>query len=166
MLCLVMAVSATAVHHIWKFLTSRGEQPGADWLNDFDLSRYSVLDNLFHPRDFEFLRSQPGYTPELSARLKADRLKIAEGYLSQLERDVRMLLTFANRAAAQSDSDHDQLSAFLLKQEAKFIWNLLSLRMQIALMRIGLLHQLSFDHVLESLRPLVLESRVLALPTA
>jgi hypothetical protein len=164
MLCFVIAISVTAIRHIWKFLALRGEQPGADWLSEFDLSRYNVLDNLFHPRDFEFLKSQPGYTPELSTRLKADRLKIAEGYLSQLERDVRMLLTFANRAAARSGIDHDQLSAFLLKQEAKFVWNLLKLRMQIVLMRLGLLQKISFDQVLEGLRPLVLESRILALP--
>lgn len=164
-LCLVLAVAVTAILPIWKFLLSRGEQqPAADWLNGFDLSRYTVLDNLFHPRDFEFLKSQPGYTPQLSARLKADRLKIAESYLSQLECDVRKLLTFANGAAARSGADHDQLSAFLLKQEAKFAWNLLNLRMQIALMKLGILQQISFDQILESLRPLVLESRVLALP--
>lgn len=164
-LSLAIAVFFTAVCLIWKFLTYRGEQPGADWLSGFDLSRYDVLDNLFHPRDFDFLKGQPGYTPDLSARLKADRLRIAESYLSQLERDVRMLLTVASRAAARSDADHDQLSGFLLKQEVKFAWNLLNLRIQITLMKAGVLQQISFDQMLESLRPLVLESRVLALPS-
>jgi hypothetical protein len=164
MLGLVIVAAVAAILPIWNFLISRGEQPESDWLNGFDLSRYAALDNLFHPRDFEFLKSQPGYTPELSSRLKADRLKIADGYLSQLERDVRMLLTFANRAAARSGADHDKLSAFLLKQEAKFAWNLLTLRMQITFMKLGIVQQVSFDHILEGLRPLVLESRVLALP--
>lgn len=163
MLCLAIAASAV-IRPVLRFLLFRGEQPGSDWLNEFDLSRYDVFENLFHPRDFEFLRSQPGYTPELAARLKADRLKIAESYLSQLERDVRLLLTFANRAAAQSGADHDQFSAFLLKQEAKFTWNLLNLRMHIALMKLGIAHEISFAHIVESVRPLVLETRILALP--
>lgn len=166
MLGLLIALAVTALCLVWKFVSYRGEQPGADWLSGFDLSRYDVLDNLFHPRDFDFLKGQPGYTPDLSARLKADRLRIAESYLSQLQRDVRLLLTFAGRAAARSDADQDQLSGFLLKQEAKFAWNLLNLRIRIALMKLGILHEISFEHIVESLRPLVLETRVLALPMA
>jgi hypothetical protein len=164
MLSVVAALFFTAARPIWKFLTYRQPELNADWLNGFDFSRYTVLTNLFHPRDFEFLKSQPGYAPELSARLKSDRLKIAESYLSQLERDVRRLLNFANYAAAHSPADHDELSAFLLKQEVRFTLTLLVLRMEITLMKLGLWRHISFDGLIESLRPLLLQSRVLALP--
>ncbi len=165
MLSVVTAVLLTAVRPTCKFLLSREIEPTSDWLNRYDFSRYSALASLLQPQDFEFLRTQPGYTPELSARLKADRLKIAECYLSQLERDVRLLLNFANHALALSGEDRDGLSAFLLKQEVSFAANLTLLRAEIALMKLGLLHQISFDGLLESLRPLVLQSRVLALPS-
>lgn len=164
-LSVVTALLLTAVCPTCKFLLSREMEPSSDWLNRYDFSRYSMLANLLQPRDFEFLRTQPGYTPELSARLRAERLKIAEGYLSQLERDVRLLLNFANHALAVSGEDHDGLSAFLLKQEVSFAAKLALLRAEIALMKLGLLHQISFDGLLESLRPLVLQSRVLAIPS-
>ena len=74
------------------------------------------------------------------------------------------MLNYANHAAACSDVDHDELSAFLLKQEAQFTFTLLILRMEITLMKFGLWRRISFDGLLESLRPLVLQSRILALP--
>jgi hypothetical protein len=162
MLSAVTALLVTVALPVWKFLLSREIEPTQDWLDRYDFSRYSMLANLLQPRDFEFLRAQPGYTPELSARLKADRLKIAESYLAQLERDVRLLLNFANHALALSGADSDKLSAFLLKQELNFTAKLAFLRAEIVLMKLGLLHQISFDGLLESLRPLVLQSRVLA----
>jgi hypothetical protein len=161
----VTGLLLTAVRPTFRFLLSREIEPTSDWLNRYDFSRYSALAGLLHPRDFEFLRTQPGYTPELSARLRADRLKIAECYLSQLERDVRLLLNFANHALVVSGEDRDGLSAFLLKQELSFAAKLAFLRAEIGLMKLGLLHQVSFDGLLESLRPLVLQSRVLALPS-
>lgn len=163
LLSVAAALFFTAARPIWRFLTYRQPETNSDWLSEFDFSRYAVLANLFHPSDFEFLKSQPGYSPDLSARLKADRLKIAESYLSQLERDVRRLLNFANYAAAHSGVDHDGLSAFLLKQEARFTLTLLVLRTEMTLMKLGVWHQISFDGLLESLRPLVLQSRILAL---
>jgi hypothetical protein len=161
----VTALFLAAGRPVGRFLLSREIEPTPDWLNSYDFSRYSVLASLLQPRDFEFLRTQPGYTPELSTRLKADRLKIAESYLSQLERDVRLLLNFANHALALSGADPDGLSAFLLKQELNFAARLAFLRAEITLMKVGLVHQISFDNLLEGLRPLVLQSRILAIPS-
>jgi hypothetical protein len=152
----------TVLSGIWRFTTRRRVEPSLEWFSQFDFSRYSVLQNLFSPQDFEFLRSQPGYKPELCRRLRADRLKIAESYLRELERDVRMLLAFANRACANSTTAEEDISGFLLKQEIAFIVSLTRIRVQLCLLKTGLIHQVSFEQFLENLRPLVQQTRVAA----
>jgi hypothetical protein len=163
LLSVVAALLLTAARPILNFFAHRQAEPTADWLSSFDFSRYAVLATLLHPRDFEFLKAQPGYAPELGARLRSERLKIAEVYLHQLERDVRLLLNFANHSVARSGTDHDGLSAFLLKKELRFAFELTKLRVALTMMRLGVWNQISFDALFESVRPLVVESRVLAL---
>ena len=91
---------------------------------------------LFRRDDFDFLEAQPGYVPEIAARLRADRIKIARGYLNRLEREIRMLLNTANRLAVQSSEDVNDFSAFLLKKEVSFAFALTILRLRLFLMRV------------------------------
>jgi hypothetical protein len=146
---------APIVSGVWRFLFRRGIEPAKDWLDTFSFERYKGLTRLFDPQDFEFLKRQPGYAPELLARLKADRLSIAEGYLRQLETDVRLLLNFANRESGKADADHQDFSAFLLKQEFGFACKIGIIRAELTLMRLGLLHRIEFQNVLDSVRPLM-----------
>ena len=133
-----------------------------EWLEEFNVARYQGLAKLFDREDFDFLTRQPGFSPELVARLRVDRLKIASSYLDRLERDVRQLLSIANRSLATATHDQGDFSAFLLKQEFRFATSLLSIRFQLFLIRCGLLRYARFDAVLDILPPLVLQSRLLS----
>ena len=146
-----------------RFVLARNLVPTQEWFEAFDFGRYQALVQLFDPQDFEFLKRQPGYTPELSARLKSDRLAIAESYLDELQTDFRLLLNFANRASAEGGIDLDNFSAFLLKQEFRFAASMVRLRGELVLMKIGLHRQIQFERLLDTVRPLVQCSRVLAI---
>jgi hypothetical protein len=159
----LVAVLVVAIGGIWRFFLRRGAEPTAEWLEEFDFTRYRGLAQLFDPRDFDFLRSQPGYVPELSARLKADRLAIAASYLRQLETDMRLLLNLLNRTSRDLRPGQEDFSAFLLKQEFKFAISLFRLRVELTLMKFGLVQQIKFEEFLEGLRPLVQYSQRLAL---
>lgn len=146
-----------------RFVLARNLEPTPEWLEEFDFTRYEALIQLLAPQDFEFLRTQPGYTPALAARLKSDRLAIARSYLDELQRDFRLLLNFANKASAQGVIDADNFSAFLLKQEFRFAVTMTRLRCELALMRIGVNRRIEFERLLDTVRPLVQCSRTFAL---
>jgi hypothetical protein len=159
---LTVGLFPTVLSGVWRFATRRSVEPTLEWFSEFDFSRYSTLPKLFSPEDFDFLRSQPGYQPELGSRLRSERLKIAEGYLRELERDIRMLLALATRACAHATSPEEDISGFLLKQEIAFIFSLARIRIQLSLMKAGLVKQVSFEAFLESLRPLLQQTRIAA----
>jgi hypothetical protein len=138
------------------FFLERQVSPTAEWLREFDLSRYETLTQLFHPKDYEFLASQPGYTPELSARLRSERLEIAKAFLDQLEWDARLLINFANQYVANAADDAGNFSGFILRQEVRFGITLAILRFQLRLMERGLVHRIQFERLLQSIRPLEL----------
>lgn len=143
------------------FFLQRQVSPSPEWLQEFNLSRYDALTRLFHPDDYEFLARQPGYTPELSARLRSERLEIAKAFLEQLEHDARLLINFANQSMATAVDDAGNFSGFVLKQEIQFGIRLALLRFQLGLMERGLIHRIQFDRLLSSIRPLALQSRAL-----
>jgi hypothetical protein len=160
---LVMLLTAAAIaHSLWQFFFWRPAEINLEWLEEFSVARYQGLTKLFDREDFDFLARQPGFSPELAVRLRADRLKIASSYLNRLEHDVRQLLSIANRSLATALHDNDDFSAFLLKQEFRFAAGLLSVRFQLFLMRCGLLRYVRFDAVLDILPPLVLQSKLLS----
>ena len=159
---LVLGFFAAALLGAWRFVTKRSVEPTREWLDEFNFNRYAVLPKLLSPHDFDFLRSQPGYTPELTARLKADRLQIEESYLRQLETDVRLLLNAANQTSGKADKEFEDFSAFLLRQEFKFTYSIVQLRFQLALMRLGLVQQVQFENLLNNVNPLVQHSLTLS----
>jgi hypothetical protein len=163
LLILGLSVAAFVLGGLRHFVLARDIEPTREWFESFDFSRYQALIQLFAPQDFEFLKSQPGYMPQLLARLRADRLAIAESYLNELQGDVRLLLNFANQASAGAGMDAGDFSAFLLKQELRFAVNIARLRCELALMKIGLRRQIEFENLLATVRPLVQCSRNLAL---
>jgi hypothetical protein len=162
LLILSLSAAAFVLGGMRRFVMARNVEPTLEWFEAFDFSRYQALVQLFDPQDFEFLRSQPGYSPELTARLKSDRLAIAESYLNELQIDVRRLLNFANRASAHGGVDADNFSAFLLRQEFRFAASMTRLRCELALMKIGVSRQVQFEKLLDTVRPLVQCSRALA----
>jgi hypothetical protein len=158
----LLTVTTAGLTGVCRFLLRRGAEPTREWFDNFDLQRYQGLTQLFDPQDFNFLKSQPGYSPDLTARLKSDRLKIAESYLRQLENDVRLLLNFVNRANGSAESEEQDFSGFVLKQEFKFAITMAWLRAELALMKVGVVQRVKFGNLIESLRPLVQCSQTLA----
>jgi hypothetical protein len=104
----------------------------------FSLDRYEPMGRLLAEEDLLFLKSQPGYRPEMGARWKRERRRILRMYLSDLKDDFRRLHAQARKLAAHSDVDSADLVKVLMKQQVTFFWTTSYLEFRLALERLGM----------------------------
>jgi hypothetical protein len=112
--------------------TRRGV-PDADpaWIEQFSLARYRPMERLFRESDYQFLRSQTGYTPTIGRRLRKERRRIHRAYLRDLRSDFRRLHGAAWTAIARSEEDVPELASLLVRQ--RWIFALLVTRAELSL---------------------------------
>jgi hypothetical protein len=94
--CLAVC-AALALHRIWNF----DELPDLSRLNDSPEEKYVAMGRLFSTRDLEFLRSQPGYTPQLEAGFRRRRAQVFRQYLHSMQCDFAAIHAAARMMAAQ-----------------------------------------------------------------
>jgi len=104
----------------------------------FSLDHYAPMGRLLAEEDFLFLKSQPGYRPEIGARWKRERRRILRMYLDDLKDDFRRLHAQARKLAAHSDVESADLVKVLMKQQVIFLWTTNYLEFRLALERLGM----------------------------
>jgi hypothetical protein len=107
------------------------------WLDSFSLERYVPMERLLDKSELVFLRSQPGYRPELEKELLAERRKIFVSYLNLLVRDFNQILGIAKLMLVQSREDHPEFSRALWRQQASFYFAVLVIRSKVAVYPVG-----------------------------
>ena len=107
--------------------------PDREWAAAFRATRYQPMARLLRSTDFEYLASQPGYTPAMSSRLRAQRRRIFRSYLGNLQQDFDRLSSIAKSVAVHSAEDRSELVAGLLHQRMRFIWALSLVELRLAL---------------------------------
>jgi len=98
------------------------EEVTPEWLDSFSMQRYRPMQRLLSEQDFVFLRSLPGYRPEIEHRLRRERRAAFRRYLNRLVRDFHRLHAAARYAVAYSDSDQSDLVGLLVRQRLQFAW--------------------------------------------
>jgi hypothetical protein len=88
-------------------------------------------------RDLEFLRSQPGFTPENLRRIRRQRCKIFRGYLRCLQNDFGSVCAAIDLVMLQSEEDRLQLAAALLRHRLMFAAGMAAVHCRLALYRWG-----------------------------
>ncbi len=92
----------------------------AEWIDELSIERYRPMMRLLDERDLEFLRSQPGFTPRMAARLRQQRSQIFRGYLRCLAGDFRRVCTAVKVLMLQSRRDRPDLASALVRAQAQF----------------------------------------------
>ena len=105
---------------------------------DFSLERYQPMGRLLTEEDLGFLRSQPGYRPEMGRRWKRERRRIFRLYLAELKADFRRLHAQARELVASSGADSEGLVGALMKQQVTFLVASRALEFRLALQWIGI----------------------------
>jgi hypothetical protein len=61
------------------------------WLDELSMDRYRPMLRLLSAEDFQFLRTQPGFTPRMATEVRIQRCRIFHGYLRALESDFAII---------------------------------------------------------------------------
>src|ERR1035441_6142951 len=77
-----------------------------DWLSELSTDRYRPMLRLLDATDFQFLRVQKGFTPEMERRLRRQRVQAFRGYLRLLVADFDRIV-----AALRSEEHTSELQS-------------------------------------------------------
>jgi hypothetical protein len=109
----------------------------AEWIDELSIERYKPMMRLFDPADFEALRSQPGYSPRMAAKLRAERCVIFRGHLRSLNMDFRRVCMALKIVMVQSQQDRPDLAAVLVHHQIMFACGMIMISARIFLFRWG-----------------------------
>ena len=139
----------------WMVLRRR---PSTSWHDDnsegFSLDRYQPMARLLDEEDLLFLKSQPGYRPEMGVRWKRERFRIFRLYLRELKSDFRRLHAQAREMVSHSEADSPDLVRILMKQQMTFwrVTTALEFRLVLQQLGIGKANVTSFIERIEAMR--------------
>lgn len=152
----LLVLIAAAFVLLFRKLASPGRDPlpEAEWWSNFSLEKYRPMERLFAPEDYEFLAAQPGFTPALARKLRAERRRIFRRYLRCLSRDFDRFYKATKLLLLTAEQDRSELALALFRQRLSFRLALAGVHAQLALQTLGLgtvrVHGLV--HALETVR--------------
>jgi len=105
-----------------------------EWLDRFSLDSYAPMARLLDPTDFAFVEKQPGCSPALIRRLRAERREAFLGYLGLLIRDFNQLLRIGRIMQVASSIDRPEFARALWGQQIRFYWAVCLVWCEVALL--------------------------------
>src|ERR1035441_2930865 len=88
---------------------------------------------LLDATDFEFLRAQQGFTPEMGKTLRRQRVQAFRGYLRLLVTDFDRVVVVLRVILAQSAQDRPELASLVLQRRLNFALGLIEVQCRLAL---------------------------------
>lgn len=110
----------------------------AEWIDELSIERYRPMMRLLDGGDLEFLRSQPGFTPQMAAKLRGQRCQIFRGYLRCLNTDFQRVCAAIKILMLQSRQDRPDLAGLLLQHQVMFAWGMGMVQFRLFLYRWGI----------------------------
>jgi hypothetical protein len=110
----------------------------AEWIDELSIERYRPMMHLLDGADAEFLRSQPGFTPGMAAKLRIERCQVFRGYLRCLRTDFQRVCAALKLLMLHSRDDRPDLAGVLVHQQLMFECGLVLVGFRLFLYRFGL----------------------------
>ena len=110
----------------------------AEWIDELSLERYRPMMRLLDSRDIEYLLGQPGFTPRMAARLRAQRCQIFRGYLRSLSADFDRVCAAIKILLLESRQDRPELASVLMQHQFMFASRMLLVQVHVFFYRWGL----------------------------
>jgi hypothetical protein len=136
---LVLALAAALVVLVRRLAFAYTSLPlTAEWIDELSIERYRPMMHLLDGGDLQLLRSQPGFTPEMVAKLRNERCQIFQGYLGCLRADFRRVCAALKLLMLHSSYDRPDLAGVLLHNQVMFECGMLLVCVRLFLYRMGL----------------------------
>lgn len=104
---------------------------------DFSPLRLAPMQRLLGSEDFEFLKKQPGYRPEIAAKLRARRVKIFKSYLGNLAAEFHQLHRAIRVLTLHAPTDRSEIARLLVEQRLLFSVRLAQVHIRLAFYAFG-----------------------------
>jgi hypothetical protein len=126
------------VLHLWIYRRSKAQEwPAPDERADFSLSRYEPMARLMNDEDLRFLKTQPGFKPEMGKKFIRERRRIFRLYLRELAGEFHRLHAHARAVVASLPSEHSPLVGMLLRQQLRFRYEMAAVELRLSLDGMG-----------------------------
>jgi len=133
----------------------------ATWVEELSTDRYRPMLRLLDGEDFRVLCAQPGYKPEMIARLRRQRCQIFRGYLRSLQDDFGHVCVALKLLMVHAKEDRPDLASVLIRSRFQFALGMVLVQIRLAFYWCGvgtvdaanLLR--TFDHLQFELRSLI-----------
>jgi hypothetical protein len=138
--CLLFVTCGIGVVFTIRWLT-RSPQAAllpAGTLEELSVDRYRPMLRLLSDEDLQYLRVQPGFTPEMASQLRRQRCTIFRGYLKCLVTDFGCVCGALKMLMLQSRYDRPDLASTLVRTQVQFAVSLAAVRVRLALFEWGL----------------------------
>ena len=126
---------------LWSYRSSSIEGSTEDGLEveqaEFSRARYEPMARLMSDEDLVFLKSQPGFRPEIGKKFIRERRRIFRLYLQELARDFHRLHAHAREIVANLPADHAPLLGMLMRQQVRFWYELTAVELRLSLDLLG-----------------------------
>jgi hypothetical protein len=109
----------------------------AGWIDELSSERYRPMLRLLNGGDLDFLRSKPGFQPQL-ARVRKERCRIFLGYLRCLNNDFDRVCRAIKLLMLQARDDRPDLATLLLRHQVTFAMGMATVYFRLFLYRWGL----------------------------
>jgi len=138
--CVLCAAVLLALFKLLRNMAAAGRSlpVTAGWIDELSVERYRPMMRLLDGADLDFLRSQPGFTPQAAAKLRIQRCQIFRGYLRSLSTDFGRINGAIKLLMLQSRRDRPDLATILMRQQLLFASGVLAVHVRLVFYRFGL----------------------------
>lgn len=128
------------------------EQNENDGQAEFSVLRYEPMLRLATGEDLDFLAAQPGYRPEIGARLRRAHRRILRMYLRELARDFHRIHRDAREMIASGSAEHAPLVGALMRQQIAFWRGMALVEARLSFRLLGRVNPRAVLDVVEAMR--------------
>jgi hypothetical protein len=151
-------------------LLSKKSSEDPEFLDDkiegeFSLARYEPMARLMGDEDLSFLKTIPGYTPEIGRKFSRERRRIFRLYLRELAKDFSRLHAQARVVVASLSAENSPLVGMLLRQQVRFWYEMAAVEMRLSLSWAGI-PCLDARGLIDTLQNMQMDISRLAAPSA
>jgi hypothetical protein len=111
-----------------------------EWLEALSIERYRPMLRMLDEEDLHFLSRQPGFTPQMAAKFRAQRCRMFKGYLTSMQVDFGRICTALKVLMAQSELDRTDLASALIRNQISFTYRMAAVQVRLTLYRCGFGH--------------------------